>query len=88
MYYTLQSNGASTVELTPRAEPELWDELVRAQQEYANSLASLDMMLLDGTTSMPLPLDRRLVEEAAKVRQVAYARYRQAMDNLSSFVRK
>jgi hypothetical protein len=67
--------------MQPKAEIEAWHALVRAQLDYAQSLAGLDALALDSTNS--LPAVQRLIEEAAQVRWAAYTRYRQAMEQLS-----
>jgi len=71
-----------------KTEADLWNALVQSQQDYAQSLASLDGLILDGTSTKPLPLEQGLIEEAAKVRQVAYTKYRQARDELTAFCRQ
>jgi hypothetical protein len=67
---------------------ECWNALVQAQRDYVLSLASLDALVLDGASAHPAPLDQDLFEKAAKARQVAYARYRRAMDELTDCLRK
>lgn len=67
------------------AEIELWSALIRAQQDYFRSLASLDALVFAGTNTNPWPTEWHVVEEAAQVRQSAYARYRQAMDQMTEF---
>lgn len=72
-----------------RSESELWNELVQAQQRYGQSLASLDALLFGETAAAPFPMGHRSsVEDAAKIRQAAYAQYRQAMDALTAYLRK
>jgi hypothetical protein len=75
-------------QLKPQSEPELWNELVQAQQGYAQSLASLDEMIFGDTPSGSLSLGQRLIEDGARVRRAAYARYRQAMDELTEYLRR
>jgi hypothetical protein len=71
-----------------KSEVELWQDLIQNQQDYAQSLASLDALVLDGVAAAPLPLDPRLIEEAAEKRRVAYSKYRSAMNEIAGFNRK
>jgi hypothetical protein len=68
------------------AEVELWHALIRAQQDYAKALATLDALVFDKTDTTSLMIEGRF-EEAAQVRRVAYARYQEAMGQLSDFFR-
>jgi len=61
---------------------------MRAKQNYTQSLASLDALVLDSTNSTSLPPERCLVEEIAQLRRLAYTKYRQAMDDLTEYLRK
>ena len=70
-----------------RAEVDLWNALIRAQQSYAQSLASLDALVFDDTGSDRPSLERHLIEEAAQVRRAAYIRYKQAMGQMSGSFR-
>jgi len=69
-------------------EVELWQDLIQNQQDYAQSLALLDALVLDGTAAAPLQLDARLIEEAAEKRRVAYSKYRRAMNDIAELNRK
>jgi len=71
-----------------KKEVELWQDLIQNQQDYAQSLASLDALVLDGTAAAPFQLDPRLIEEAAEKRRVAYAKYRSAMNDIAELNRK
>lgn len=61
---------------------------MRAKQNYTQSLASLDALVLDSTNSTSLPPEWHLVEETAHVRRAAYTKYRQAMDEWTEYLRK
>jgi len=71
-----------------KAEVDLWNALIQAQQSYAQSLASLDALVFDDTDRDPPSLERQLIEEAAKVRRAAYIRYQQAMGQMSGYLRR
>jgi len=70
-----------------KSEGELWNELMQAQQHYAQSLARLDALIFDSPTGA-VPLVSRLLEETADTRRMAYARYRRAMDEFHGYLRK
>ena len=72
----------------PKSEAEFWNEVVQAQHKYAQSLATLDSLLLESPATNPVSLERQLIEEVATVRRVAYSRYRAAMNELSERLRK
>jgi hypothetical protein len=67
-----------------KTESELWQELIQSQEAYAQALARLDELVLDSDTMQ----DRYVIEEAAERRRAAYAKYRQAMDELAEYNRK
>jgi hypothetical protein len=69
-------------------EVELWNALIQAKQSYVQSLASLDALVFETEASPPLPMRRRMIEEAANSRGEAYVVYRQALDALTDSLRK
>jgi hypothetical protein len=71
-----------------KTESELWQELIQSQEAYAQSLARLDELALDVDTTHGVLVERDLIEEAAELRRVAYAKYRQAMGELAEYNRK
>lgn len=71
-----------------KTEVELWQDLIQNQQDYAQSLAFLDALVLDGNAAAPpLQLDPRLIEEAAEKRRTAYSKYRSAMNEIAELNR-
>lgn len=74
---------AVTRRVNPKTEPELWQELIQRQEDYARSLASLDAHFFSRTSCNASSPDMFVVEQAAEVRRVAYRKYRQAMADLA-----
>jgi hypothetical protein len=75
----------ATEPFSSTVEAERWSALMQAAQEYAQSLAGLDALVLDDTDSSQPSLNRGRIEEAAAVRQSAFIRYRQARDQLTAY---
>jgi hypothetical protein len=66
-----------------KTEANLWREVVQAQQAYTQSLGRLDAQALILANGDRSALTEELFAEAAELRRAAYAKYRQAMNQLA-----